>query len=1252
MSCGTLQGSRLATWSVRIGLFCLGASAALAQLVPPGGYFQWSGGGGDGLWQTGQNWIGGPNGNGGVPTIDADVLFANEPPDNNIGNPYQVPIRVTNGTASLRVNSLWFDTGREYTIGERSLILGSHLEDGGQLITGRNTDPSRWQSEHNIETDISINLPRLEWTAQIASYSAGGLRIGGRLNFDQGNLRQTGGGAIHIAGNMRGNAQKESHNLTVATAAGHLILSGNNSGWRGNLTVNHGFLVATANNALGSTSRSVTIAPTASGATLAFRPKFVGPGLNNSPGMDYTSEQPVTVTGLGYQRPWGSADPHDPYSALNLRPVGAIYNDGGNNTFAGDITVLGDTWFGSRQGVLTLTGRLFGEEYKGWTYLNLTKVGHGVIALSNDNPGWDEGSITIREGVLRMSHTKALNLPNSLISLAGGILELGAGNFSGTLGIDDPGYIGWDGVNDSGGFSAFGANRSVTLNNNDELTWGSGSNGNWSTGGFVSAGALLLGSDYGTHQILLRNAIRLNAANREVRVARGATTAAHAALNGKLSGTGGLLKTGLGTLWLNVWQNNYTGATVIREGTLGGRVPSNSRIDLNGGVLGIDSNFSRSLGSANDRIRWLSNRDGGFANYSNDARIVTLGAAGSTVSFGQANFVSAAAFLIFGAYDANGTVFFNNRIGLRKEATSRIRVISGQKNGAVADVLFSRKFYGPAAPVLYSNQNYNLLFEGDGRADISQVHTINDWEGSSLQVRGAELRLNQAGTLQGLTGNWLLDMQGNPVRFGPGSISAEWGGTITLDNQGSYNSLDSGGQSVADRLYDQITIALNAGSFRLWGGNTHLVETAGELRLVGGANMLEVRSHILNVRNPQYAVRLHLSKLVHDGFQHPTINFVGVQSPSVGIGAFLSFAGGPALINGIYPYATVNGTDWARTQTQNGLNYLTAYSGYQMGGQESWTATTVNASPASNVTLSANRSLNSLRLASGRQVNLGSRTLTLNSGGLLATKGTPSAAGAKILGGTLTSGQPLYVHVYNTASVGLEISSTIQSPALIKTGPGLLLLSGGGTVTATTTRIHEGTLALGKTSTNYLGGNIIVGDRAGTDILRLDRAEQIANNATVTLRGGHPDPSRFLMAEGILQFNGIYGSGVGIRETIGNLHIEGRGVIDFRGGEVGRANYLIINGNITFDSASRLFIRNWYEFEDYLLIRRNGAGLVNLNNIEFEGYGPAILRPWDGDYYQITPNPEPATYGAILGIVGIGLVVWRKKRRSLKPSHS
>jgi len=1272
-------------------------------------FFEWSGTGGNGLWTTGANWIGGPNGTGGVPTIDADVLFANEPIADTYagqGYGYKSPLTVQNNTPSPQANSLWFDTGREYTIVTpldwiaeiggggtwvyRSMTLGGALaHDGQSIITGLNSDSDAWQSEHNINPQIVVSLPNANWTATIASYSAGGMRLGGGVALFAGNLRQRGGGAMHIGGALSGTTQNPG-NLTIATDAGHMVLSGNSANWRGQLSVNHGFLVATANNALGSAAngRSVAINGNSSGSTLAFRPKFVGTGLNNSAGIDYATQQAITVSGTGFLRPWGSQDPYDPYSKLNLSPVGAIYNDGGNNTFAGNITMVGDTWFGSRHGVLTLTGRI---QQSGGNY-TFTKVGYGVVALSN--PGHPQlvglaniwGQTVIREGVLRINEVQSL--PNAHIRFEGGILELGSGDFARTLGGAGNNRISWMSGR-AGGFSAFGGERTVNLNNGATLLW--------SLDNFMSNNinaVLLLSSAYADSKIKFSNPINLLAMGqggsipRQIRVERGATSAAYAELSGQVMNTqgasvgSGILKTGLGRLWLSNPTNNYFGVTTIREGVLGGYVPSASRIDFDGGVLGIDANFTRTLGSSGtNRIRWLAGRDGGFASY-NGTRTVTLGTAGSVVTvdyIGEGHFVNAGSYLIFGAYDASGTVAFNNKLGLFSEfnplgwGANRIRVIKyvpppltaipigplGQL--PTASVVFSHAFGTP--PSTGRSTSYNLYFEGDGRADITQAHelfwqgsppdmTSVGWVGHFVKVRGAHLVLRQQGNiplaLNAVTG---------------ARVEAYHGGSITLDNTGQY---------VANRINDAVDIGLHSGKFTLAGNlGTHVTETVNNLKLNLGSNTVSLLSGAGRRQISSYAVSLRFNalELVNSYWdsdigaivqERPTINFTSNSpNPFVGTGwptgaHRLSFATKPSDSGGILPYATINGRDWARTVADDGRYYLTAYTGYQTNNQTTWTANTVNASPSSNQTVTAHRTLNSLKLESGRTVtiqNSDNASLSVPSGIL-----SIGSATTRIQGGNLFLGFTTYVHVYNTANVGLDIRSSISipgrirgSPSFVKTGGGTLLLSGNTGVNLRTNGIiyvHEGTFALYKTGTGKVTvGSIIVGDHAGVDVLRLDNNQQIVSTVNLTLRGGHPDPARFLMAEGILRYNGINGSGVGIRQTINNLHIEGRGVIDFRGGEVGRANFLIINGNITFGEDSRLFIRNWYEYEDYILIRRNGAGLVNLSNIEFEGYGPAIFRPWDGNYYIITPMPEPATYGVILGAVGVGLVVWRRKQK-------
>jgi len=162
-------------------------------------------------------------------------------------------------------------------------------------------------------------------------------------------------------------------------------------------------------------------------------------------------------------------------------------------------------------------------------------------------------------------------------------------------------------------------------------------------------------------------------------------------------------------------------------------------------------------------------------------------------------------------------------------------------------------------------------------------------------------------------------------------------------------------------------------------------------------------------------------------------------------------------------------------------------------------------------------------------------------------------------------------------------------------------------------------------------------------------SHQIADTATVTLRGArHPQPiptSGF--REGILQLNNGPIS-PGIREAFDRLHIEGRGVLDFNGGEIGRADYLFLNRLTFADTASQLIIRRWVEYGDYLLARRSGnESLIPpiLNQIWFDGYGPARWIPYDNDYWQIVPAPEPATYGAILGGLGLGIFAWRKRKR-------
>jgi len=67
-----------------------------------------------------------------------------------------------------------------------------------------------------------------------------------------------------------------------------------------------------------------------------------------------------------------------------------------------------------------------------------------------------------------------------------------------------------------------------------------------------------------------------------------------------------------------------------------------------------------------------------------------------------------------------------------------------------------------------------------------------------------------------------------------------------------------------------------------------------------------------------------------------------------------------------------------------------------------------------------------------------------------------------------------------------------------------------------------------------------------------------------------------------------------------------------------------------------------------LLVRKDSVHLKDsLGRIRFDEYkkARAELEEYDRDYWKIIPGfPEPSAYGAALGLVGIGLFVWRRKR--------
>jgi len=627
-------------------------------------------------------------------------------------------------------------------------------------------------------------------------------------------------------------------------------------------------------------------------------------------------------------------------------------------------------------------------------------------------------------------------------------------------------------------------------------------------------------------------------------------------------------------------------------------------IDNNLVVL-LTEDFTGGLGTAPGQVRWTGS--GGFAAVGGD-RTVQIGEPNALIAWTSQYFVGNGNTLILGDPSADGTLIWNKAIFLG--ANRRIRVLHGIGNTTRADARIDRALFGS-----------RLTLEGDGRLDMT---ANNPNLTGFVTVLGAELRLNSNGKLNSLT-----------------RVDIQMGGTFTLDNAGTSNAT-TGGQYISDRFTK--AIRLTAGTFRTIGQTSNgdsLVDLT-RIFLDQGANTID----IINNRAGFFTeVRANVLTVSHPA---ATVNFISSSGVSdFGDDARLKLSAPPTLFNEILPYATVNGADWASVAG----NYIISYFDYDASAQTNWNSLIINASPTSDQVLNGNRRLNSLRLTGGLQVDIGTRALTINAGALLST----GAANNTISGGLLGFRGPRnYVHVYNTGGTGLTITSQIIGRTLIKTGPGNLTFSG---ATANALNggayVNEGRLIFNKSAgiaaiSSQIGWKLTIGDRGHLAIVRLDNHEQIANQADVWLLGGYADPARHvgLAHEGVLQFNGA--GGAGLRETFRNLVVQGRGVIDFRGGTQAEANFLLLDDldvRYNLEGGSVLMVRNWVEFEDRLLVKRSSANLdASLPYIHFEGYEPgAMLYDYNTQYWEVRPSPEPSTYGAILGAIGLGL--WARRKR-------
>lgn len=264
--------------------------------------------------------------------------------------------------------------------------------------------------------------------------------------------------------------------------------------------------------------------------------------------------------------------------------------------------------------------------------------------------------------------------------------------------------------------------------------------------------------------------------------------------------------------------------------------------------------------------------------------------------------------------------------------------------------------------------------------------------------------------------------------------------------------------------------------------------------------------------------------------------------------------------------------------------------------------------------------------------------------------------------------------IFDTAA-GIMVTGAITtgSGTLTKTGSGSLHLAGANTYTGTTL-ISAGTIAAGAAGVFADTGTIDIA--AGAGLLLNEFAETIGRltgSGTVDL--GATGTGQLTLGAGNSNFDGLFtGSGEiiigagailalgmdfnnanlnirldggtlrlnGSDIAIGALSVTGNSVIDFSAG----SNSALQVASLAFGSTSlQLAVQNWTDAADYFYSATGYAqGSAPLDQVGFQGWDPADTK-WQAYDGQITPVPEPATYGAWL--VGGALAAgwwWRRRR--------
>jgi fibronectin-binding autotransporter adhesin len=326
-------------------------------------------------------------------------------------------------------------------------------------------------------------------------------------------------------------------------------------------------------------------------------------------------------------------------------------------------------------------------------------------------------------------------------------------------------------------------------------------------------------------------------------------------------------------------------------------------------------------------------------------------------------------------------------------------------------------------------------------------------------------------------------------------------------------------------------------------------------------------------------------------------------------------------------------------------------------------------------TLNLNNNSDTVSSLSGSagSVTLGSGTLTAGNSGNQTFSGVISGVGGnltKVGSGTMTlSGTNSYTGTTQISQGTLQLgaSNVLSDSTAVSIQSSATFAVNGQTDTIGNLSANGGTLAIGtgnlttgtSSSTTFTGAITGTGTltKVGTGTLTID--SNISYNGTINVNGGTLEfgsgaagstINNLVLNGGTLKLN----NGA---LNINNLTITGTSTIDFGSGVV-----TLDVGTLTTNGSATLNISNWTDLTDYFFATnwvKDGTtyaynsppsrGATPLNQAVFSGFTGSSTAwiPFGGGHGQITPVPEPGTYGAMLLGSLLGLFGWIRWSRKL-----